>query len=289
MRQGDESALPAVGIGSRQVSDLPLPLTAAEADDWATLIAGELGLFFPVSRRGFLDGRLWSRVRALGLASPALYRAYLATHPDEWEALTDALVVSESRFFREETAFRALREAILPECVKRRDSGGGRRELAFWSAGCSTGEEAYTLAMIALETVPMPTIWELHILGSDLSARNIAHAREGIYDTRRLEGLPPKWRALRRRGCRRAAGADGRGGAAADDLPATQPLRRALADRLAGCDLLPERDLLLPARGAVARPQPPVRHPAPRWSAPDRGDRVPDRADPCRRDPGARR
>lgn len=195
MRQGDESALPAVGIGSRQVSDLPLPLTAAEADDWATLIAGELGLFFPVSRRGFLDGRLWSRVRALGLASPALYRAYLATHPDEWEALTDALVVSESRFFREETAFRALREAILPECVKRRDSGGGRRELAFWSAGCSTGEEAYTLAMIALETVPMPTIWELHILGSDLSARNIAHAREGIYDTRRLEGLPPKWRA----------------------------------------------------------------------------------------------
>ena len=107
--------------------------------------------------------------------------------------LADAIVVSESRFFREAGAFAALRERILPELVRRREQTGRPRELDIWSAGCSTGEEAYTLAMIALETVPLPSLWTLRVLGTDLSGRNIAQAREGVYDPRRLEALPPTW------------------------------------------------------------------------------------------------
>lgn len=195
MRQGAETVLSAETKGHWQVAGAPVSLDAAESKDWAALIAGQLGLYFPPDRQQFLAGRLWSRVRALGLTSPALYRAYLLSHTQEWEMLADALVVTESRFFREEASFRALRELIIPELVRRRETTGTlRRELALWSAGCSTGEEAYTLAMIALETLPLPTIWELHILGSDLSGRNIAHAREGNYDARRLADLPAIWR-----------------------------------------------------------------------------------------------
>jgi chemotaxis protein methyltransferase CheR len=194
MRQGDRTRVSTPLAGRWQAPVEALPLSAAEAEEWANYIAAELGLFFPTGRRRSLEERLWSRVQVLGLANQVAYRAYLDSYPAEWGALADALVVTESRFFREEASFRALRESILPECIARRETGGGRRELSLWSAGCSTGEEAYTLAMIALETVPLPTIWDLHVLGSDLSARNIDHAREGIYDLRRLESLPATWR-----------------------------------------------------------------------------------------------
>jgi chemotaxis methyl-accepting protein methylase len=194
MREADRAIVSTPQRERWQAPANPLTLAAVEAEVWADLIAAELGLFFPVGRRRSLEERLWSRMQSLGLSKPASYRAYLDSHPDEWGALADALVVTESRFFREEASFRALRESILPECIAHRETGGGRRELSLWSAGCSTGEEAYTLAMIALETVPLPTIWDLHILGSDLSARNIDHAREGNYDLRRLESLPADWR-----------------------------------------------------------------------------------------------
>lgn len=191
MRAADGAA---AGGGQRQAPSPAPALTPAEAEAWATTIAGELGLFFSPSRRRFLEERLWSRTLALGLPSIDSYRAYLAGHAAEWSELAEALVVIESRFFREEGTFRALCESLLPECVERREREGGRREIALWSAGCSTGEEAYTLAILALETVPLPTIWDLRVLGSDLSARNIAHAREGCYDPRRLEMLPAAWR-----------------------------------------------------------------------------------------------
>ena len=181
--------------GGRQVPPPAPSLAAPEVAEWSATIAGELGLFFPPGRQRFLEERLWSRTVALGLTSVALYRAYLASHAGEWAELAEALVVTESRFFREAGTFHALQGSILPECVERRDRDGSRREIAIWSAGCSTGEEAYTLAMLALETVPLPTIWDLRVLGSDLSAQNIAHAREGRYEPRRLDDLPVAWRA----------------------------------------------------------------------------------------------
>ena len=171
----------------------PATLDAAEAAEWSLVIADRLGLYFAPERLQFLTARLWSRVQALGLGSPALYRAYLLSHPEEWDILADAIVVNESRFFREESLFRALGDHVLPQLVRRREVVGGRRELAIWSAGCSTGEEAYTLAMTVLESVPLPSLWDLQILGTDLSGSNLDRAREGSYETRRLEGLPQPW------------------------------------------------------------------------------------------------
>jgi len=167
-----------------------------EGTAWAALVASRWGLYFPPERQAALHDRLGVRVRTLALRDLAAYREYLDRHPGEWQHLADALIVAESRFYREADSARALSEQILPELLGHREVGGsGRRELALWSAGCSTGEEAYTLAMIALEAVPLAANWELRILGSDLSATNIASAREGSYDARRLAELPPGWRA----------------------------------------------------------------------------------------------
>jgi chemotaxis methyl-accepting protein methylase len=193
MRQVGDTPLTTTTKQRWRTPPTPVALDATEAAEWSLVIADRLGLYFAPERLQFLTDRLWSRVQALGLGSPALYRAYLLSHPAEWDILADAIVVNESRFFREESLFRALTDHILPQHVRRREQTSGRRELAVWSAGCSTGEEAYTLAMTALETLPLPSLWDLQVLGTDLAESNLRRAREGIYEPRRLEGLPQPW------------------------------------------------------------------------------------------------
>lgn len=182
-------------VGCQGEATARTPTTTPDAvAAWSELVAARWGLYFPPERQATLRDRLGSRARALKLRDLAAYREYLDRHPEEWQRLADALIVAESRFYREADTARALAEEILPELLGHHEVGGsGRRELALWSAGCSTGEEAYTLAMIALEAVPLATTWDLRILGSDLSASNVASARAGIYDARRLIELPAGW------------------------------------------------------------------------------------------------
>ena len=193
MRQAGQATPTTTNKSGWRMPPVAASLSEAEAAEWSLAIADRLGLYFTPERRQFMVDRLWKRVNALGLGSPALYHAYLLSHPTEWDTLAEALVVNESRFFREELLFQALGEHILPQLVRRREQVGGRRELALWSAGCSTGEEAYTLAMTVLESVPLPTLWDVQVLGTDLSGDNLARAREGQYETRRLAGLPQPW------------------------------------------------------------------------------------------------
>lgn len=194
-----DTTTPRAAAGAAATGTATAALSEAEYQEWNTLLAERLGLYFPPSRLPFLQDRLWGRVRANGLPGLSHYHAFLASHPSEWEALADVITVNESRFFRQEGAFKALQEQILPELVRRRETaqahGHGQRRLLLWSAGCSTGDEAYTLAMTVLETVPLPTIWELRVLGTDLSPRNVALAREGVYTAQRLESLPRPWLA----------------------------------------------------------------------------------------------
>lgn len=168
-------------------------LSAAEHEAWSALIANRLGLHFPAARSRFLQERLWRRVRHHGLYGLGHYQAFLANNPQEWDALADLLTVNETRFCRDHGLYHVLREQILPELARRREQGPGPRRMMLWSAGCSTGDEAYTLAMTALESVPLPMLWDLRVLGTDLSPRNIAQARVGVYPAARLAALPPEW------------------------------------------------------------------------------------------------
>ncbi|MBA3242895.1 MAG: protein-glutamate O-methyltransferase CheR [Acidobacteria bacterium] len=102
----------------------------------------------------------------------------------------DATAVQETYFFREERALRAFREEMLPEIAERRRD---ERLLRVWSAGCSTGEEAYTLAMLVLESGLFDG-WRIELSASDLLRRVIADARRGVYAEKSFRTTSPAHR-----------------------------------------------------------------------------------------------
>lgn len=105
-------------------------------------------------------------------------------------AVAEAMTVNETSFFRDRTTFDMLRDRILPDLIDRRRSS---RRLRIWSAACSTGQEAYSLAMLLWEHLPEIMDWDLQILGTDISWRVLEYARKGRYS--RLEvnhGLPAR-------------------------------------------------------------------------------------------------
>ncbi len=131
--------------------------------------------------------RLSRRVRALGLRSFAEYCDYLddAANADEMVQLVNAITTNLTAFFRENYHFDYLANTALPEVVAR---NRGERRVRVWSAGCSTGEEPYSLAMV-LEEVKALNGWDARILASDIDSNVLSHASAGIYAQSRLEGL----------------------------------------------------------------------------------------------------
>jgi chemotaxis protein methyltransferase CheR len=119
-------------------------------------------------------------VRELQLGDFEQYYLYLQfdrDRHDELQRALDAVAIHETYFFREQRALRAFSEEILPEVAERNRA---TRTLRVWSAGCSTGEEAYTLAMLIFESGLFKD-WRVELSASDLSQRVIAEARKGLY------------------------------------------------------------------------------------------------------------
>ncbi len=140
------------------------------------------GLHFTEDNQFLLESRLGARLRQLGLRTFRDYYLYLRFHQNaaaELEFCTDVLTTNETYFFREQQQLRAFSEEILPQLHEEK---GARRErmLRIWSAGCSTGEEPYTIAMLLLEQERFEG-WRIEIVGTDISQRVLKLARQGIY------------------------------------------------------------------------------------------------------------
>ncbi len=143
-------------------------------------ISGFCGLWFDDDSAYFLERRLQNRLRERQLTSFLDYYyllLYGTEREEELARVVDVLTTNETYFFREENQLRAFAQEIVPEVMERR---GERRRIRIWSAGCSTGEEAYTLAMLLLEN-PGLDAWEKEIFASDISQRVLAAARRGVY------------------------------------------------------------------------------------------------------------
>jgi chemotaxis protein methyltransferase CheR len=126
----------------------PAPLTDKDFRAFADFITSKLGIKMPSGKKSMLEARLNKRLRLLGLHSYSQYRELLFSEggqKDELPHLYDAVTTNTTHFFRESNHFDALRDNILPGLHARL---GGERALRVWSAGCSTGEEPYTLAMV---------------------------------------------------------------------------------------------------------------------------------------------
>jgi chemotaxis protein methyltransferase CheR len=157
------------------------------------LILKYCGVMLADDQRAHTERRLRERLAALGLPDFRAYYRYLRFDPAgaaEIEDAAEAITTHETYFLREEYQLNAFREEILPELYSSRRTA---RRLAIWSAGCSTGEEPYTLAMLLLEA-GIPKGWDVRIFGSDLSRRVIAHARRGIYGPSSFRVCPERYR-----------------------------------------------------------------------------------------------
>jgi chemotaxis protein methyltransferase CheR len=165
------------------------------ADDYRLLrdlVSDRLGIWFGPESRVSLERRLRERLTARGLASYGDYYQllkYSQLSTEEWEEAAELLTTHETYFFREDYQLRAFKNEILPTLAER---GKARKRLHLWSAGCSTGEEAYTIAILVLESglFDPQDGWEVRVYGSDLSKRCIAAARRGIYGAASFRTTP---------------------------------------------------------------------------------------------------
>jgi chemotaxis protein methyltransferase CheR len=140
------------------------------------------GIFFDSDSKYLLEKRLARRLIALNLASFHEYYQYLKYNrkkDQELMDIMDILTTNETYFFREAFQLKAFTDEVVPELLNRKSSGG-TRSLRIWSAGCSTGEEAYTIAML-LHGVLKLQGWKIEIVGTDISQRVLQHARRAVY------------------------------------------------------------------------------------------------------------
>jgi chemotaxis protein methyltransferase CheR len=155
-------------------------------------IIARTGHHYYADKDDLLSDRLRRRFRALGVADAAAYAALLERAAEEWTALEAEITIGETFFFRYAEQFAALRATILPDRIAAR---AGERTLRIWSAGCSTGAEPYSLAILVHELLgPALPDWQVTILGTDISAEALATARAAEYGRWALRTSPPEER-----------------------------------------------------------------------------------------------
>jgi len=144
------------------------------------LIRDYCGIYFDDGSRYLLEKRLSARLRANNISNFRDYYRYLrydGNRENELAAVIDVLTVNETYFFREKNQLLSFSEEILPEL---RERNRFSRKLRIWSAGCSTGEEPYTIGMLVLDS-NLFNGWDIEIIGSDINRRVLQAARRGIY------------------------------------------------------------------------------------------------------------
>jgi chemotaxis protein methyltransferase CheR len=166
-----------------------VPLLVEEFWLLRDLFSARMGIQLAQSTRPSLERRLRERLAVVHAKTFAEYHQYLSFDPgagEEWDAVYDLLTTSETYFFREDYQLRAFQEEVLPQLA---EQAKARRRLTIWSAGCSTGEEVYTIAMLIQETTIFAG-WEVRVFGSDISKRCVAVARRGVYGASSFRTTP---------------------------------------------------------------------------------------------------
>lgn len=152
------------------------------------LIGEHAGIQITEQKRSMVLGRLAKRVRTLQLPSVASYCDLLRNAPErELSELISALTTNVTAFFREAHHFSFLAERIVPDLLVRNSA---TRRIRIWSAGCSSGEEPYSIAITVLEALPAGQSWDFKVLATDLDQQIIEIGREGLYRREKLDPIP---------------------------------------------------------------------------------------------------
>ena len=165
------------------------PFTDTDFDCIRTLVNQHTGIVLSDAKRDLVYGRLTKRLRQLRLHSFQAYCQVLQTgDPQELEQLVNAITTNLTMFFREAHHFDMLATTLLPAL---RESKTPPRRLRIWSAGCSTGEEPYSIAMVCKAVLPDTEEWDVKILATDIDSQVLATAQCGVYSVERVQGLSP--------------------------------------------------------------------------------------------------
>lgn len=157
----------------------------ADFSTYRNLIYNESGIHFTATNRSILESRLKEQLRNKGIPNVGAYFSLISRDKEELKAFLDSITTNLTRFFRNQAHFDALEHYVVPELMKLK---AGTHLIKVWSAGCSTGEEPYTIAMLLSEILPPP--WKYEIVASDISLKCLMTGKEGFYSNSRVDGVP---------------------------------------------------------------------------------------------------
>lgn len=172
-----------------------LPMSDEQFELWQALVEVRIGITVTPSRRSFLETSLTTRMREIGLDDYEVFYEKLMSGPagsTEWMILTDRLTVQETSFFRHVSSYN-----LVEEHLRKLVAEPERRSINLWSAGCSTGEEAYSLAMLSDSLVTSSTHRHEIFFGvtaTDISFPTLMKARQGVYADRKVMAIPEHYR-----------------------------------------------------------------------------------------------
>jgi chemotaxis protein methyltransferase CheR len=165
-------------------------LNDADFERFRSLIYKESGITFSDTNRTILESRLRERVKLASLTAVGEYYNIILKDSEEMKVLLDAVTTNLTRFFRNTAHFDTLINYVVPDLLKHK-AAKGDREIRLWSAGCSTGEEPYTIAMILKDILPPGMTFK--IVASDISLKSLMTGKEGFYPETRIQGISPQY------------------------------------------------------------------------------------------------
>ncbi len=167
-------------------------LTDLQFDQFRKLIYDASGITFSDTNRSILDSRLKERLREKKLTNVEDYYKIITSDQGEFKVFLDSITTNLTRFFRNQPHFDALINYVIPHVLENKKKTGSTK-FRIWSAGCSTGEEPYTIAMILKDKLPAPYTFE--ILASDISLKSLMVGQQGFYPEARIAGIPETYLA----------------------------------------------------------------------------------------------
>ncbi len=167
-------------------------LNDADYELFRKVIYDESGITFSATNRSILDSRIKELLRKKNMSTPQEYYALITKSTEEMKEMLDAVTTNLTRFFRNQPHFDAFINYVIPQIIEYKKSKNSfDKTIKIWSAGCSTGEEPYTLAMIMKEICPMG--WDFQITASDISLKCLMTAQTGFYADNKVDGIPENY------------------------------------------------------------------------------------------------
>jgi chemotaxis protein methyltransferase CheR len=164
--------------------------------NFSSLIYSESGIHISAAKKSMLSSRLFKRLKALDIASYSLYYDYLVHSPGktfELESLINVVSTNKTEFFRENAHFDFLHNKALPELAQNTRFKAETKFYA-WSAGCSTGEEPYTIAKVISEYLQGESAGDFSLFATDISTDVLEKAMSGVYGCREVESIPDNYK-----------------------------------------------------------------------------------------------